>query len=89
MRFVSCFLSLLILICFETLTPAQGPPDLDLVLQTGHTLPIESVAFSGDGKYVVTGSHDRMANVPWQFALELLLLSTSRPTRASFAGARL
>lgn len=37
----------------------------DLVVQLGHSTFIDSVAFSADGKYVLTGSHDKTARL-WE-----------------------
>ncbi|HTU21745.1 MAG TPA: caspase family protein [Gemmataceae bacterium] len=38
-----------------------GASKFGLVVQTGHTSVVASVAFSPDGKYVLTGSHDNTA----------------------------
>src|SRR5580704_7064870 len=42
-----------------------GEPPLQVVLQTGHTQEISSVALSSDGKLLVTGSEDRTA-ILWE-----------------------
>src|SRR5262245_45964864 len=59
--------SLPVLFLFETFVSAQELPKLELVLQPGHTGWVMSVAMSGDGKYVVTGSSDQTA-ILWEVA---------------------
>src|SRR5580704_4269786 len=44
---------------------AVGEPALQVMLQTGHTQRVSSVALSGDGKYLVTGSLDKTA-ILWE-----------------------
>src|SRR5262250_452421 len=67
MRFGSPILSILVLVCMKGFAPAQDPPRLEPLIQTGHTQRITSVALSADGKLVLTGSWDKTA-ILWQTA---------------------
>src|SRR5436190_9644764 len=52
--------AILVLVCVKRPVPA-GERQLTLVLQTGHTGRVSSVALSSDGNHVVTGSWDKTA----------------------------
>jgi WD40 repeat protein len=52
--------------CRGSLLPAADTK-LELVVQTGHTWSVTSVAVSGDGKRVLTGSEDQTA-ILWDAA---------------------
>ena len=67
MRSIHALLSILVLVCLESLALAQPPARLEWYLQTGHASEIMSVALSGDGRYVVTGSVDNTA-ILWEVA---------------------
>src|SRR5688572_16865491 len=45
--------------------PPQVPPEL--VLQTGHTGPINAIALSSDGRFLVSGSNDNTIRL-WDMA---------------------
>jgi WD40 repeat protein len=53
--------SCLLLAMFSPVVVQAQEPKLELVLQTGHTSSIESVALSADGKLALTGSRDNTA----------------------------
>src|SRR3954454_14955838 len=59
MRSVLFLLPIMAIVSGQSLACAQAP--LELILQTGHTDRVTSVALSSDGKYLVTGSHDQSA----------------------------
>lgn len=46
-------------------TPPSGPPQL--VLQTGHAYPVHAIAWSPEGRWLVTGSADHTAKI-WEAA---------------------
>jgi len=66
MQSVSNVLAIVILACLNGLA-LGSEPQLELVLQTGHTDAVRSVALSGDGKYVATASYDMRA-ILWEAA---------------------
>src|SRR6266404_4108610 len=67
MRSVPNWLSILALVGLKALALAQNPAPLELVIQLGHTGSVTSVALSGDGKHLLTGSEDRTA-ILWDSA---------------------
>src|SRR6266404_9778244 len=67
MRSVPNWLSILALVGLKALALAQNPAPLELVIQLGHRGSVTSVALSGDGKHLLTGSEDRTA-ILWDSA---------------------
>src|SRR5262245_20721115 len=67
MRRPCSLLALLVLLSWQGLLLAEEPARLDLVVQTGHTSDMTSVALSGDGKLALTGSLDTTA-ILWDAA---------------------
>src|ERR1700727_2382853 len=51
---------------------AQPEPQPELVLQTWHNSAASSMALSSDGKWLVTGSHDRTARL-WETSTHRLV----------------
>ena len=72
-------------ICLALPSPASTRPEL--VLQAGHTEEIKLVDFSPDGRYVVSGSSDRV--ILWDRAtgrkLRAFSTGTARPKALSFS----
>ena len=54
---------LVILICSLVTFGQSGSSKPELVLQTGHTAPINAIALSGDGRFLVSGSDDNTLKV--------------------------
>src|SRR5262249_39552433 len=67
MRSIPTSLAILVLVSSMSLVPAQEPPPLEFVLQTGHTGSIWSLAQSENGKFVVTAADDGTA-ILWDAA---------------------
>ena len=67
MRFVPCFLALLVLIILSNMGSAQEPR-LEMDLQTGHTSPVGCVVVSPNGKYVLTGGSWDHTAILWEAA---------------------
>src|SRR5947208_1008802 len=63
-RYVA-FVILAWVIVSRSLTVAQAPPGM--VVLKGHTETVYAVAFSPDGKFVATGSFDKLAKL-WEAA---------------------
>jgi WD40 repeat protein/uncharacterized caspase-like protein len=68
-KFQTVLVAFLVLWLSETITRAQQP---ELIVQTGHTEVIHSVAFSPDGKILASGSRDKTIKL-WEVASGTLL----------------